>query len=158
ANTNTMYIKNEKNGAAGEFIAGTKNGDGTFTFTVTDVDIMNYKYYNDQLDASVEYKADGTAVTDNRTADAQVQTTYTDIVLAWAGSTGVNNVDANKYKVYTSNKSVIIEGVTSKAELLDMSGRIIESKVMSGTFRSETLKAGLYIIKVDGQTQKVAIK
>lgn len=158
ANTNTMYIKNEKNGAAGEFIAGTKNGDGTFTFTVTDVDIMYYKYYNDQLDASVEYKADGTAVTDNRTADAQVQTTYTDIVLAWAGSTGVNNVDANKYKVYTSNKSVIIEGVTSKAELLDMSGRIIESKVMSGTFRSETLKAGLYIIKVDGQTQKVAIK
>ena len=157
ANTDKMYIKNEKNGGSGEFVAGVKNGDGTFTFTVTEVDIMYYKYYNDELDANVEYKADNTAVTDNRTADAQLQTTYTDTVLAWA-STGISTLDANKYKVYTSNKSIVIEGVNTKAELFDISGRNIESKVMSGTFRTAALNAGLYIVKIDGQTQKVSVK
>lgn len=157
ANTNQMYIKNEKNGGAGEFIAGVKNVDGTFTFTVADVDIMYYKYYNDQLDANVEYKADNTAVTENRTADAQIQTTFTDTVLAWV-ATGINTLDANKYKVYTSNKSIVVEGVTTKAELFDITGRGIESKVMSGTFRTAALNAGLYIVKIDGQTQKVSVK
>ncbi len=157
ANTNQMYIKNEKNGGAGEFVAGVKNVDGTFTFTVAGVDIMYYKYYNDQLDANVEYKADNTAVTENRTADAQIETTYTDTVLAWV-ATGLNALDANKYKVYTSNKSIVVEGVNAKAELFDISGRNIESKLMSGTFRTAALNAGLYIVKIDGQTQKVSVK
>ncbi|OIP84697.1 MAG: hypothetical protein AUK44_01730 [Porphyromonadaceae bacterium CG2_30_38_12] len=158
ANTTAAYIRGELNGGlVGEFIAGTNNNDGTFTFSVPGVDIMYYKYYNDMFDANVEYNADNTAVADNRTADAQVQTAFTDVVAAWISS-GVKSLDVNKYRVYTSNKSIVVEGVVSKAELFDISGRSIESKVMSGTFRTNALNAGLYIVKVDGQTQKVSVK
>lgn len=158
ANTTSAYIKGDLNGGATTgFIAGTKNNDGTFTFSVPGVDILYYKYYNDQFDTNVEYKADATAVTDNRTADAQISAVFTDVVAAWL-STGQMSVDFNNYKIYTNNKSIIVEGVVNDVELFDICGRNIDSSMSAGTFRSKVLNSGLYILKVDGAGKKVAVE
>ncbi|HEY5591218.1 MAG TPA: hypothetical protein VIK55_09395 [Paludibacter sp.] len=157
AGTANAYIKGDLNGGASTgFIAGTKNVDNTFTFTVPGVDILSYKYYSDQLDANVEYKADNTAVTDNRTADAQLHITFTDVVAAWLG-TGVKEIDSKMYKVYSSNKSIVVEGVTSSVEVFSIDGRSIQSEKLNGIFTSKTLNNGIYIIRVDGATRKVSV-
>ena len=157
AGTTTAYIKGDLNGGASTgFIAGTKNIDGTFTFSVPGVDILYYKYYNDQLDTQVEYKADGTIVTDNRTGDAQLQTTFTDVVAGWLG-TGVNTVNAAKNLIYSKNSTVIVEGVMSNVEVLSLDGRSLQSENLNGIFTSKTLNKGMYIIRVDGATRKVFV-
>lgn len=156
ANTQTMYIKAEINGAEGAYIAGTKNNDGTFTFSVPSVDIMYYKYYNDQLDANVEYKADNTAVTDNRTADAQIATVFTDVVAAWV-STGIDNVKSASNLMYVIGNRINVEGVNSTVEVYSLDGRTIDSATLTGKFVSKILKKGIYIVRVDGETKKVAV-
>lgn len=156
--TQNVYLMGSHLGWDGtSWAAGTKNTDGTFTIVVPNQDIFEYKYFNGTDWAAGELKADGTGM-GNRTADAQIKTTFDDVIVDWAVKSGMDQLDADKYKVYSSNKSIVVEGVTSKAELFDISGRNIESKVMSGTFRSTVLNAGLYIVKIDGQTQKVSVK
>jgi len=157
AGTNNAYIKGDLNGGAStDFIAGTKNTDGTFTFAIPAVDILYYKYYNDMLDANVEYKADGTAVTENRTADAQIATVFTDVVAAWV-STGIDNVKSASNLMYVIGNRINVEGVNSTVEVYSLDGRTIDSATLTGKFVSKILKKGIYIVRVDGETKKVAV-
>ncbi len=141
---------------------GVKNVDGTFTFVAKDVMSIEYRLYNWNTDWSHPEAKDGepTVERPNRVANYPADANIAITVSAWRNEApnALIGLDADKYKVYTSHKSIVVEGVTSKAELFDISGRNIESKVMSGTFRSAALNAGLYIVKIDGQTQKVSVK
>lgn len=157
AGTTKAYINGTLNGGGSTgYIAGTKNADNTFTFSVPGVDILSYNYYNDQVAANIEYKADNVTKADGRTADAQLQTTFTDAVAAWV-STGVKQINSDLYKVYSINKSIVVKGVQSSVEVLSVDGRHIQSVKLNGTFTSKTLNSGIYIIRVDGATQKVAV-
>ena len=51
-----------------------------------------------------------------------------------------------------------IENVKSDVQIFDISGRVVQSAVASGTFVSNKLNKGLYIVKVDGATKKVSVK
>lgn len=141
---------------------GTKNTDGTFSFVVNNVMSVSYRLYNwteawaypeaDDADATKERAARTAAYP----ADANLAIT----VSAWrnVAPNALPSLNADKYNVYTSNRSIVVEGVTSKVDIYDISGRNIESSVLTGTFNSKTLNSGLYIIKVDGATQKVSVK
>ncbi len=156
ANTTTAYVMGSLNGGANtDFIAGTNNNNGTFTFSVPGVDIFNYNYYNTASASSIEVNADNSAAA-GRVADAQIQTGFTDVVAAWV-STGVKTVDANKYKIFTDNKSIVVEGVQSSVEVLSIDGRHIQSEKLNGIFTCKALNNGIYIIRVDGATKKVAV-
>jgi len=137
---------------------GTKNNDGTFSFVATNVMSIEYRLYNWNTPWTHPEAEDGkpTVERSNRTATYPEDANISITVSAWRNEapSALKELDADKYKIYTSGKKVVVEGVTTKAELFDISGRIITSKVLSGTFKSETLKSGLYIIKVDGQAQK----
>lgn len=141
---------------------GTKNIDGTFSFVATNVMSIEYRLYNWNTAWSHPEAKDGepTVERPNRIANFPADANIAITVSAWRNEApnALPGLNADKYKVYSSNKSIVVEGVTSKAELFDISGRSIESKVMSGTFRSAMLNAGLYIVKIDGQTQKVSVK
>lgn len=141
---------------------GTKNTDGTFSFVVNNVMSVSYRLYNwteawaypeaDDADATKERAARTAAYP----ADANLAIT----VSAWrnVAPNALPSLNADKYNVYTSNRSIVVEGVTSKVDIYDISGRNVESSVLTGTFNSKTLNSGLYIIKVDGATQKVSVK
>ncbi len=141
---------------------GTKNADGTFSFLAKGVQKIEYRLYNWNTDWTHPEAKDGepTVERPNRTAEYPTDTDIAITVSAWRNEApnAINILDADKYKVYTSQNSIVVEGVTSKVEVFDISGRNIESTSLMGTFRSKTLKSGLYIIKVDGATQKVSVR
>jgi hypothetical protein len=141
---------------------GIKNLDGTFSFTATNVMSMEYRLYNWNTDWThpEAEDTDPTKERSNRKAEYPADTNISITVSAWrnAAPTGLNNLDASKYKVYSKNNSIVVEGVSTQAQLFDISGRLIESKNMSGSYNSVKLNSGLYIVKVDGQTQKVSVK
>lgn len=138
-------------------IEGTKNVDGTFSFALPNVLVIEYKLYNKadwgypEVDDTGNERANRVSV---YPTDANLAVT----VIGWKQViNGVKQLNADNYKVYSLNKSVVVEGVKSQVELFDMSGRRIQSQNMAGTFTSKVLNNGLYIVRVDGATQKVSV-
>jgi len=56
------------------------------------------------------------------------------------------------------NSTIIVEGDKSQISLFDIAGRRIQSENLNGKFTSKTLKAGMYIVRVDGATRKMGVK
>jgi hypothetical protein len=134
----------------------TKNADGTFSFVAPMVLSIEYKMYNGQSWNNVEVDASGVEVS-NRTASYPANANTSITVIGWKTPMAVRELDANKYKVYTLGRSIVVEGVNSQVDVFDVSGRDIQSVRTSGTFTSKDLNAGLYILMVDGSTRKVAV-
>lgn len=157
AGTEAVYMMGSHLGWDGQsWQAGTKNTDGTFTF-VLKFDLIEYKYFNQQDWAGEEKTVDGTVV-ENRKADAQLAQTFNDIIAKWPVPAGVNTLDADKYTIRVNNKSVSVDGISSTFELYDVTGRAVESTTAVGSHTSKVLNAGIYILRVDGATQKVVIR
>jgi hypothetical protein len=72
--------------------------------------------------------------------------------------TAVKEIKAANHKIRTVNSTIVVDGVTSKVELFDLSGRCLQSQKMSGTFSSKILNTGLYIVRVDGFTSKIVVR
>lgn len=157
AGTEEVYMMGSHLGWDGvSWSKGTKNNDGTFTF-VSKFDFIEYKYYNKQDWAGEEKTADGKGV-DNRKADAQLAQTFNDVIAAWPVPAGVNSLDASKYTIRVNNSTVSVDGVSSTFELYDITGRTVESVNVVGSHSSKALNAGIYILRVDGSTQKVVVR
>lgn len=157
AGTETLYMMGSHLGWDGtSWQAGTKNQDGTFTF-VFKFDLIEYKYFNQQAWAGEEQTSEGKKV-ENRKADAQLAQTFNDIIAKWPVPAGVNTLDADKYTIRVNNKSVSVDGISSTFELYDVTGRAVESTTAVGSHTSKVLNAGIYILRVDGATQKVVIR
>lgn len=140
-------------------IEGTKNTDGTFSFTVPNVMSMQYRLYNaPDWDHPEVGEADPTAELPNRTASFEENPNVSITVWGWKTPTALPALNADKYKVYTLGNTIVVEGVTSQVDVFDISGRNIESMKLTGKFSSKALKSGLYIIMVDGATKKVSVK
>jgi hypothetical protein len=136
-------------------IKGTKNSDGTFSFVVPNVVTFQYDCFN-KLDWNYKEqdgKGQGLA---NRTASYPADNNTTITVAQWL-TTGLPTLSQDRYKVYTINNSIVVEGVTSQVSIFDVSGRKIQSARLAGKFSSQALKSGLYILLVDGATRKVAV-
>lgn len=75
-------------------------------------------------------------------------------------TTGIKNLKNNvaTNRIYNVNSSIVVEGVTSRVDVFDLSGRILQSNKLVGTFTSKSLNTGIYIVRVDGATKKVAVK
>jgi len=81
-----------------------------------------------------------------------------DVVIGWFGlMTGVKELNTDNHKIYTYSGTVVVEGVRNRIELFDMNGRAIQSQKLAGKFTSKTLNSGVYIIRVDGITKKIAV-
>lgn len=72
--------------------------------------------------------------------------------------TAIKNPSSASNKMYATDKKIVVEGVVSEVSVLDLNGRTIQSSKIAGTFTSKTLNTGLYLIKVDGATKKMAIQ
>jgi hypothetical protein len=157
AGTDSVFIMGSHLGWNGSsWTPGVKNQNGTFTFTVQNVDLIEYKFYKGRNWSFEEKKADMSGM-DNRKADAQVALIFNDVIAAWL-NTGVKGLDMDNYRVSINNSAVTVEGVNNKVEMFDIAGRMIQSANLKGTFSSKAVNAGIYILKVDGATLKVMVK
>jgi len=141
-------------------IKGTKNPDGTWSFSLPLVMTIEYRLYN-RNDWGYAEVGVGALTTDlpNRVAIYPADANSAITVYAWKQSfTVVPQVDINNYKIYSLDKSIVVEGVTSQVEIIDLSGRKLQSHKLTGNFTSNLLKSGLYIVRVDGATRKVVVK
>ena len=140
---------------------GTKNTDGTFKFMAKNVMSMEYRLYNWNTEWSHPEvgEVDPTKELANRVANFPADANINITVWGWKqpAPTGFPTINSDKYKVYSSNRTIVVEGVTSSVEVYEISGRIVESAIMTGVFNSKQLNKGLYIIKVDGATKKVSV-
>lgn len=141
-------------------VACTKNTDGTFSFSVNLVETFSYKLFN-KKDASWGFyavDAAGVAIPDavvNFPTDVNATVT----VVAWKQDlSAINEVKAATNLIYTESSSIVVEGVISQVAVFDLGGRRIQSENMAGKFKSNALKAGMYIVRVDGATRKMGVK
>lgn len=138
-------------------VPGTKNEDGTFSFTIPLVISVEYRLYNKPEWTHPEVDETG-AERPNRKAvypdDANINIT----VVNWMVPTALTRFKEATNLIYTRNSSIFVEGVTSKVDVYDLAGRVLQSGKLVGTFISKSLHSGVYIVLVDGATKKVAVK
>jgi len=121
---------------------------------------INYRLYN-RPDWGFPESSSATAADElparvaNYPADANLAIT----VAGWKQKfdTKVDELNMDNYKVYTNNSKIVVEGVVSSVELYTMDGRRVQTEKLSGTFNSQTLNKGLYVLRVDGATRKVSV-
>lgn len=75
------------------------------------------------------------------------------------GEANGNNGD-NSF-AYMSNGNLVIEGIEGEAtmQIVDVLGRVVSTEIVNGSYnKALNLKAGLYIINLNGMTQKIVVK
>jgi hypothetical protein len=138
-------------------VKGTKNEDGTFSFTVPMVMSIEYRLYN-LPDWSHPEADDAGKERANRLAAFPADANISITVVKWKLTTAISIIKTAPNLIYTRNSSIVVEGVTSRVDVFDLSGRILQSNKLVGTFTSKSLNAGIYIVRVDGATKKVAVQ
>lgn len=137
---------------------GVKNQDGTFTFSVPMVMKIIYNFYNKADWAFVEAIENGDKYPD-RSATFPEDASTAVTVTAWKQTiSGVSSIQEATNLMYSINQLLTVEEVKSVVEIFDISGRLIESARLTGSYTSGLLNKGLYIVRVDGATKKVSVK
>lgn len=72
--------------------------------------------------------------------------------------TGFDNLLANKYVISSNNHTINVQGVQKTIQIFDFSGRKIADKKVTGTFTSDVLNNGIYMLIIDGYSAKVVVK
>ncbi len=138
-------------------VEGTKNVEGTFSFSIPLVMSIEYRLYNNPDWGYPEVgEADPTKELPNRTAVYPADANINITVWGWKQTTGIDYVQINN-KVYSVDGILTVENVNSRVEVFDFSGRLVQQKNITGTFKSNVLNTGLYILRVDGKTAKVMV-
>jgi hypothetical protein len=139
-------------------IEGTKNLDGTFSFSIPMVMTIEYRLYNKadwdypEVDATGAQRANRINV---YPADANLAIT----VINWKLiPSAVSRVKEANNAIYCQNNSLVVEEVQSNVQLFDITGRTIETSTIHGTFTSKYLRNGIYLVKVDGAVKKIAVQ
>lgn len=137
---------------------GVKNQDGTFSFSIPMVMNIIYNFYNKADWAYVEANENGDKYPD-RSASFPNDATIAVTVTAWKQTiSGVSTVKEATNIMYSANQLLTVEEVKTGVEIFDITGRLIDNARLTGTYTSNQLNKGLYIVKVDGATKKVSVK
>jgi hypothetical protein len=146
---------------------GTRNEDGTFTIVAENVMSFEYRLYN-WFEPEWGYPEVGEADPNTELPNRQAQydpnnpenNTIHITVWGWKqpAPSAVANIFFDRYQVKTVNRTITVNNVTSGVELFDVMGRQIEKANFRGTYTTKTLTNGIYILKVDGITAKIAVK
>lgn len=75
-------------------------------------------------------------------------------------ATAVDNVKASEYEVYNERRSVVVNGAEGQtASLYDIAGRLVGNMMVnSDNARFEVPAAGVYVVRIDGQSFRIVVK
>jgi len=138
-----------------------KQEDGTFTYTVQNVQTFTYNLYNwPGLDWSYVEAGENGAKFPDRSASFIDESDVHINVIAWVKDTptSIPHISANNTNVYSVGGQIIVEGTFSQVDIFNIAGQMIQSVKASGAFTSKSLPAGVYIVRVDGISQKLIVK
>lgn len=116
AGTTSVYLMgNNVKWDGVNWLSGTKNSNGTFTFTVNNVDLMDYSYFNSPSWGYNEIALNGTQ--QFHSIDAQISTVFNDVVYGWNIQviSGLSKIEKSNYNIHISNQSIVIENVFFKS-------------------------------------------
>jgi hypothetical protein len=143
-------------------VQATKNLDGTYTAVIPQVADIEYKIWCHNEWAYEEAIDDqGTGLASSRTASFDDGPVYDITVAFWkvlyVPSGIVRQFNPDTYRFYSHDGTIVVEGVASAVSVYDLSGRMMENAHLRGTFVSENLETGIYILRIDNQTEKVYV-
>lgn len=158
AGTEKAYIQGDFLGwDMAKALEGVKNVDGTFTFTIPMVMTIEYRLYNKPDWGFPEVDATGAERANRKSAypaDANLAVT----VINWKQiPSAVAQTKESSLSVIARNASILVENVVKNVQIIDLCGRLVESSSKPGAFQSRNLSKGIYLVKVDGQNQKIAV-
>jgi hypothetical protein len=141
-------------------VQATKNLDGTYTAVISMVADFEYKIWCHNDWAYEEAKdAAGNGLDANRTASFETGPVFDITVAFWKLLfTSVKDLTSYNYRWYSQDGAIVVEGVTSGVSVFDLTGRLVERASLTGTFVSKSLKTGIYIVRIDNQTQKMFVQ
>jgi hypothetical protein len=135
--------------------------EGWFSATIPLVEDIEYKCYNYRdLPYEEAVDAEGNPVP-NRTASFETGPVNISVAFwkkVYGTPTGINDPISAAYKMYTTNGTIVVEGVNSNVAIFDLDGNVIQNVRVKGTFVSNNLPSGLYIIRVDNKAQKIVVR
>ncbi len=168
AHTNISLAKNGEEFAA--VSASSKSGEmpvnfkaeknGTYTITVNteNVDAEYLHLIDNKTGMDVDLLAStGSA---SYTFDAKTSDYASRFKLVF----GVNNTDSENSAsnfAYMSDGNLVIDNIEGQAtlQIIDELGRVISTETVNGSYnKALNLKAGLYILNLNGMTQKIVVK
>ena len=149
--TNDCYIAGISNGWTFQQlnkVDATHYSTSIFTSTPD-----GYKYCSGSAWAYVEKDANGNEIAD-RSYSAN------DVVASWASIyTDVKTLNSNQTKLITSKSSIRAEfDGNARIEVCTLSGLLLRQAQATNTFIVDNLKAGLYIVKINGVAYKVVVR
>jgi hypothetical protein len=135
-------------------LEGTKNEDGTFSFSIPSEYIIEYRLYNKADWGFPEVNEQGNQ-RDNRQAiypqDANAEIT----VVGWQQNiSSVKQINEASNLIYSKEGRLVVEDVQGKVEIYTINGQLIDQSAIKGRFQSVLLNPGFYVVKVDGMTKK----
>lgn len=132
------------------YVNGVLDGTSTKTAETSDGGLLigSSKAFDNLWTGSI----DEVAVYNTALSAAELLTIYNN------ASTSVNQLSSASNKIFASNKSIVVEDVTSEVTVFNVTGASIQSSKMVGTFTSKILNPGIYLVRVDGNVQKVVVK
>ncbi len=135
--------------------------EGYFSARIPMVEDIEYKCYNyPDWPYEEAANAEGNPVP-NRTASFGGDYAYVSVAFwkkVYGTPTGINDPISAAYKMYTTNGTIVVEGVNSNVTIFDLDGNVIQNVRVKGTFVSNNLPLGLYIIRVDNKAQKIVVR
>ncbi|MBQ0128747.1 MAG: hypothetical protein KBT57_02820, partial [bacterium] len=72
-----------------------------------------------------------------------------------------DSTDSTSWFAYLSNGNLVIENIEGQAtmQIIDVLGRVLNTEIVSGSYnKAHGLRAGLYIISLNGKTQKIVVE
>ncbi|MDR0798139.1 MAG: T9SS type A sorting domain-containing protein [Dysgonamonadaceae bacterium] len=122
-----------------------------------EVQVYKYWWSNDTYATEEAIDDHGTLRETNRTLTYVNGDIVYDEVIAWAGKTGIRQLNPN-VGVTIYGKNLSVTGDFSTVKIYQINGRLVDQSQNAGAYSNSRLSTGVYVLQVDGFIQKIIIK
>ena len=135
--------------------------DGSYTITVN-TENVEAKYLH-LIDNMTGADIDLLAATSTGSASYSFEAKTSDYATRFKLLFGVKDdtlTGSGSNFVYISNGNLVIKNIEGQAtlQIIDVLGRVVSSEVVSGSYnKALNMRAGVYVIDLDGMTQKIVV-
>ncbi|MCQ2321677.1 MAG: leucine-rich repeat domain-containing protein [Bacteroidales bacterium] len=140
-----------------------KDGKYTISVNVENLDVDYLHLIDNLTGADTDMMAAASTGSASYTFDAKTNdyTSRFKLVFSVNGNEDEGSTSSASDFAFISNGNLVIDNIEGQAtlQIVDELGRVVSSEVVSGSYnKALNLKAGMYIINLDGMTQKIVVE